>query len=114
LKDLEQTILKYKKIFFYAHVPILLGVFAFLLVFVNDKEILELETKDCQELLKTNLSQSSFKCMVILEKDFGFIRSIEIKNLETKKILLHSTSTQNFCIENPIFCQSFSYVRFYY
>lgn len=112
---IEKTILLYKKIFAYSHVPILLGLVCFGLVFVNDKETLQIRSQELRPLLNeknSNLTEPYLQ--IILTKDFGFVKKIEIKHPQNKNILLQLSFEKNHCLNNLQLCRSLNYVRFYY
>ncbi len=107
---LQTVISEYKKIFLYSHLPLVLGLFSFGLIFINDKENLEINSQELKVLLKENLFlEKNFKVKMTLTKDFGFVKKIEFEN-----ILLQVFAEKNLCIQNPNFCKSLNYVRFYY
>lgn len=110
---IEKTILLYKKIFIYSHIPIIFGLFSFGLIFIDDKEKLEISTEWIEFLKEQSFNLDSNKLQIILTKDFGFVKKIELVSPD-RKILLQFSVEKNLCVRNPKFCKSLNYVRFYY
>lgn len=115
VQGLTASISKYRKIFLYSHLPIVIGFFSFLLVFVNDVEEVDLHPTDWRYLFEEEFPlEEDMEPKLVLTKDFGFIKKIELKNVKSENFLSKLFSEKNLCDRKPNFCKRFHYVRFYY
>lgn len=113
--NLKKTIFKYRKVFFYSHFTVLLGLFSFLLIFINDRETIQLPSAEWKDLLLEDLEiENTSNITLTVTKDFGFIKKFEIQGLESKNVLSKLSLEENLCERKPKFCKRFNYVRFYY